>query len=432
MRKMVCVALALVALPLAAALDLGVHFDNREAWAESAVDFTVDHARDGFAFASQKRDIVNCLTYGASSWRGLAAYESRLYYGAEGVTRVEISLYNRGDDRSGGALDETELKRLLTQIAARVEPNGKIGTPAKRKLKNGGFAYVRAWPKTDPAVELAWGVTGAHAGARVADYVRLTLTPKAAARPKGVTRPVSGVAAKAKVKANVAQNAEGDVFIKNVPMVDQGQKGYCAVATAERVLRYYGQTVDEHELAQMAGSTAERGTGIAEMRETVREVGSKCRLGYAEIVTSAASLRDLEQEIADYNREAKSASSPELSLDDFRDGTTIRVGDIRAAMQPKVLKKMKMKDSRYRKFRTGVKTQIDQGIPVIWGVTLGIYPEPGLPQTAGGHLRLIVGYNAKTQEILYSDSWGAGHELKRMPEDWAFAITHDAFYLKPL
>ena len=57
---------------------------------------------------------------------------------------------------------------------------------------------------------------------------------------------------------------------------------------------------------------------------------------------------------------------------------------------------------------------------------------PPLPQTFGGHMRLIIGYNAKTKEILYSDSWGAGHELKRMPEDWAFAITHDAFYLKPL
>ena len=29
------------------------------------------------------------------------------------------------------------------------------------------------------------------------------------------------------------------------------------------------------------------------------------------------------------------------------------------------------------------------------------------------------------------DNGGEGHELKRMPEDWAFAITHDAFFLKP-
>ena len=182
----------------------------------------------------------------------------------------------------------------------------------------------------------------------------------------------------------------------------------------------------------MAGSTAEGGTNIREMRETVREVGSKCRLGYVKIVTFSSNLRDLEQEVADYNREAKTAKEPTLSIDDFTEGNLIHIGSIRAAMKPKVLKKMRMKDSRFKRFLAGVKTQVDQGIPVIWGVTLGIFPEPGLPQSSGGHLRLIIGYNAKTKEILYSDSWGAGHELKRMPEDWAFAITHDAFYLKPL
>ena len=55
-----------------------------------------------------------------------------------------------------------------------------------------------------------------------------------------------------------------------------------------------------------------------------------------------------------------------------------------------------------------------------------------MPQSGGGHMRLIIGNNAKTHEILYTDSWGPGHELKRMPEDRAFAITHDAFFLKPL
>ena len=47
-------------------------------------------------------------------------------------------------------------------------------------------------------------------------------------------------------------------------------------------------------------------------------------------------------------------------------------------------------------------------------------------------MRLIIGYNQKTREVLYTDTWGAGHELKRMPMDRAFAITHDAFYLRPL
>jgi hypothetical protein len=42
----------------------------------------------------------------------------------------------------------------------------------------------------------------------------------------------------------------GDVWLGDVPMVDQGQKGYCVVASAERVMRYYGSKVDENELAR--------------------------------------------------------------------------------------------------------------------------------------------------------------------------------------
>ena len=47
-------------------------------------------------------------------------------------------------------------------------------------------------------------------------------------------------------------------------------------------------------------------------------------------------------------------------------------------------------------------------------------------------MRLIVGYNAKTEEILYSDSWGAGHELKRMKADDAWTITTGLMTVEPL
>ena len=111
---------------------------------------------------------------------------------------------------------------------------------------------------------------------------------------------------------------------------------------------------------------------------------------------------------------------------------TIMVGMIRERMKPEVVMKMRMRDSRFKKFLAGVKNQIDAGTPVFWGVTLGMFPEPEIPQASGGHMRLIIGYNQKTHKIFYSDSWGAGHERKEMDEDKAFAITHDAFYLKQL
>jgi hypothetical protein len=46
-------------------------------------------------------------------------------------------------------------------------------------------------------------------------------------------------------------------------------------------------------------------------------------------------------------------------------------------------------------------------------------------------MRLITGYNNKTGEIIYSDSWGARHSMKRMPADNAFAMTTGLYYMEP-
>ena len=413
--------------------DLGEHFSRPDAWRESAVDFAVDHQSDGFGFASQKRDIVNCMGRGKCTWHGLDVWEARIYFDAGGAKRVELSLYNRGDDRDAGGMDAAELRALLAAAAAKAQPGGKIGqNPEKKKLRNGGFRYSKRWDRGDNVVELTWGVDGAKAKSQTADFVRVTLSPHDAKKPGTAAKSVSGAAAKAKVRSHVKKNADGDVWVDGVPMVDQGKKGYCAAATSERVLRYYGFNIDEHEIAQSAGTTAHGGTSMSDMVETVRTVGSKCHLGFSSILSMAGDMRSIEREVEQYNKAAKGEGAPTLSLDQFTVGNTIHVGEMFAAMRPKVVKKMRVKDSRYKKFLAGVRTQVDQGIPVFWGVTLGMFPEPGLPQTRGGHMRLIIGYNAETHEILYTDSWGAGHELKRMPEDWAFAITHDVFFLKPL
>jgi len=424
---------ALIIPLLLSACDLGTHFAKPDAWTESAVDFAVEFQKDGFGFASQKRDIVNCMKRGACTWHGIEVWEARIYYGAEGATRVEMSLYNRGDDRGSDGLGADALKALLDRIAEKAQPGGKIGSnPEKKKLKNGGFQMSKSWNKGDYAVDLAWGVDGAKAKDLTADFVRVTIYPKGGAKPKTAAKAGGGIVSKTNAKKNVRKNAEGDVWVDNVPMVDQGQKGYCAAATSERILRYYGFAIDEHEIAQMAGTTARGGTSIHEMVETIRAVGSKCRLGFSSIVSMTTDFRSIEKDLEQYNKTAKGEGESPIAMSSFMSGNTVNVGAMLAAMKPKVVKKMRMKDSRYKKFLAGVKAQVDQGIPVFWGVMLGMFPEPGLPQAGGGHIRIVIGYNAKTREILYTDSWGAGHELKRMPEDWAFAITHEAFFLKPL
>ena len=127
---------------------------------------------------------------------------------------------------------------------------------------------------------------------------------------------------------------------------------------------------------------------------------------------------------------------PELNFDDFMviEGNTriFNVGRMQQTMEAKVVKSMSMRDkSGYAKFLKGIREQTKRGVPLFWSVQLGLYPEAGVPQVFGGHMRLIIGYNEVKNEIIYTDTWGAGHEHKYMPDDWAWTITQNMFYLNP-
>jgi hypothetical protein len=97
-----------------------------------------------------------------------------------------------------------------------------------------------------------------------------------------------------------------------------------------------------------------------------------------------------------------------------------------------VLKEVRTRNkSDVGKFQRSVESHINEGTPLMWTVMLGKVPEKGIPQNAGGHMRLIIGYNNKTNEIIFTDSWGAGHEIKRMAIDDAWTITTGTMSIEP-
>ncbi len=427
MKRCVSVAASLAAISSFASFDLGEHFASTDAWSATADSFVSARRMEGFKIGDEKKTSADCLHRGTCTWHGLEVWESRVYFAEGGVQRVEMSLYNSGDDRAGG-MGVDALNQLLDKVRAAIPAS--LGKPARTKSekpRRGSTVKRQTWRKASEPVEieLAWGQTGEKASETKADFVRVVLTSKKAGAKKAPKK-VNSIT---RAKANVRKNEAGDVWIDNVPMVDQGQKGYCAAATAERVLRYYGYPVDEHEIAQIAGTTAQGGTSTDAMRDTVRKAASKYRLGYNEIVNMN---EDPQKSIKAYNQAAKRLKKPEISFNQFLRGNTFMVGEMLEAMKPEVMHEMREKDFRAKAFVKKVREQIDKGNPVFWSVTLGIWQEPGLPQANGGHMRLIIGYNKKTNEILYSDSWGARHALKRMPGDWAFTITGDAFFLRTL
>ena len=99
-----------------------------------------------------------------------------------------------------------------------------------------------------------------------------------------------------------------------------------------------------------------------------------------------------------------------------------------------ILKQVRLKHAQQMgQFKNDISQHINLGVPLLWTVMVGkVKEEPDLRQKgAFGHMRMIIGYNPTQNEVLYSDTWGVGHELKRMALDDAWTITTGLYSAKP-
>ena len=367
-------------------------------------------------------------------WGGaIPVKEAVVEFQAGKLFRVNISLFNRGDSASAfssRAEFDKQLEAWKAAISTRTGvPPVDLGRQNASAVKASGFS----WTKAPSIYLLEYSVqkdTKATGVQFRPEFVRLRVSPLpkqlgivAAATTKSATR-----VNKAALLANVTKDPGGDVYLKNVPMVDQGPKGYCAVATAERVFRYYGMPVDQHEMAQVANTGEGGGTNPDAMLKALTALQGRLHVRVRAI--SKWDYAEFTRMIAEYNREAKRNKKQEINLAGMR---TIDIGEIYGSMDAAALKESRTvrKKGDYERFKGDVIERIEKGIPLMWGVTLGIYPEAEIPQARGGHMRLIIGYNTKSNEVIYSDSWGAKHAMKRMPMDNAFSMTTGLYYMEP-
>src|SRR5690606_37259732 len=107
------------------------------------------------------------------------------------------------------------------------------------------------WTKGDTAVLLEGSMNRSE---KRAEFIRLRFASVSASKSAP-----SGMARRGTFSANVKKDDKGFTYVDGIPMVDQGQKGYCVVATVERVARYFGADIDQHEMPQLA-DTSEDGT----------------------------------------------------------------------------------------------------------------------------------------------------------------------------
>ena len=314
-----------------------------------------------------------------------------------------VILYNKGDD---GPIDKKEFNTRVTD--AQEALNTLTGVAGRKKAVSTSESGVKlkawVWEWENGAAMME-----AHDHGKKKDYeaefIRLRFAPDMAGLERGGAADAGN---RRSLKEKVQRTPEGDVWIDGIPMVDQGSKGYCLPATVARVFAHYGMDgVDMHALASLCDTEAGGGTTLSGMLSALETIGRRFHVKAVPIVDK--SKRPTTEEIVEaYNKMARRKGKAELPgfsgvVDRDMDAAVDRFDmEILEASFP-------VKKAAMKKWFRDIYKNIDAGVPVLWAIP--------------GHMRMIMGYNEQDGVIYYSDTWGAGHEKKKMTNLKAYMIT---------
>ncbi len=310
------------------------------------------------------------------------------------AAKLTLTLLTRGNSGAAAAANfDTVFKATGRALGAMLQVQPTRTVPAGRSV-----AKIQGYLWTTPHT-LALMEFNEDAPKGNVEFLRVKMMPassRAELLNTGMLSSTITTKSRTSLLSNVKRDAvSGDVYLTGVPMIDQGQKGYCVSASCARIFNYLGVKCDQDEIAEVVKSDAKNGTDPKVMY---------------------AALKKIDQE---YKMRVK----------------IVKLGsDVRF----EGLLKSELERTRKASLVKLIQDNVAAGEPLLWAVLLqsesplGIVRPvfPGMQQ-GSGHMRLIIGYNTKSGEILYTDSWGAGHELKRMSFALGEAITQAVFTIQP-
>ena len=297
---------------------------------------------------------------------GLPAVEMRASYASgDRLSRIDIVYANKGDSSTQKKMSRT-ISRNAKELADTLT---KLYGPPKRKdygMKNmqNRVSY--------------WNAEGAEFLLDFirSEYVILHINLEVQPLP-GEKNEQSEKGGKDKdFSQYVKNNNFGDIFIPNIPMIDQGSKGYCVPATVERVLRYYGiNDLNMHQLADKANTGKGGGTAVSNIISALTPVCNAT--GLKKVLTGDVRIQTVKRHI-------------DRGIPLFW---------------------VMFTNPEYEEIRNLSRRERSKHTPKEW---LKLTRKFKTPSRGGSHMCLIIGYNEKTDEIAVSNSWG-DHEI---PPSW--------------
>jgi hypothetical protein len=229
--------------------------------------------RESFTENSQSFRLYAPSSYKFASVR---PYSAALYGGRSAITSASLVFANKGDCfASVGAGEEhfkegevTKDPKVLESWIERDEDliikkmESLLGKARRQNYGQGSAKRkVSRWD---------WSGHSFLLSVAAGDFVSLSVETIEHANARGKAKKVADMHIRRVHRANVEKRGNGDVVIGNIPMVDQGPKGYCVPATFERCMRYMEVPADMYLLAMVGSTGLGGGTHTPTLVESVK------------------------------------------------------------------------------------------------------------------------------------------------------------------
>jgi hypothetical protein len=322
---------------------------------------------------------------------GTMPYSVALYSDQDGgVSSISIVYANKGDFGSMAGKGEDHFKggtsataKTLAEAMTRDEE-----TVSKALSSVLGVGKIQRFGEGDTRRKITRWDWNDHAfllSNEENEYVSLAIITSETANNGGKSVRVKDGDVKQRLISSIVKSDNGDVHLSEIPMVDQGPKGYCAPATFERAMRTMGLEADMYLLAMTGQSKAGGGTSVETLLENVRSQVYRKGRRTKDDQLKELKIRDLKR----YIDQGIPIMWTMCSTESYNE-----VANINTAKRKSV--------TDWKNYATEISTQNTE------------YLQKPKAQDKY-HICLIIGYNESTQEIAVSDSWGARYELRWVP-----------------
>lgn len=372
-------------------------FNDTNLWDDTADEVG---GRLNWPVESATSNSISCRLYAPVDYRFLDArpYSAVFYGSADSVSSFSLVFANKGDCYAAGGVAEEHFKNGSvtndpTELAKMIDRDEEVLTKKLEEVLGKGrrqnFGQGSAKRKV---MRWDWNEHSFLVSVAEGEFVSLSIEKSEVADKRGKQAKVADMHIRRIHEANVEKRNNGDVVIMNIPMVDQGPKGYCVPATFERCMRYMEIPSDMYLLA-MAGNTGMGGgtvisTLVSAVQQEVWAAGRTLKT-----VDGFLSFKELEKYLKD--------GVPILwgmhSTQWFNDTANRRTAMRRSSQSDMWKKIIASADDKVEKMSS---------------------PQRG----ENLHICIIHGFNKITGEIAFTDSWGP-----RFTERWISAKEAEHF-----